>query len=788
MKYILSLLVIALSLSTHAQVVEVDNERDYQIAKASGVVPLMKSTNQSEKIRFEPGQLDLNKVKQRAAGSRGGDQEDCECIKQVDDTYSIAPFSEGSTPGSAPEYRSDDSHTPEIELPFTFCLYGAQYSSCWININGNITFNGGNSGFTANGFPDDILIMAAPFWADVDTRNEESGLVYYKVTDHYMIVYWDDVGYFSNQADKTNSFQLIISDGTDPIIPNGGNISFCYGDMQWTTGSANGGSGGFGGTAATVGVNKGDGFSYFQAGRFNVDNDTYDGPVGNDDGVDWLDNLIFAFDVCTAADSENLIPLSPLLTACNLVYLCAGNEITVTFLGPETNQVLNITWQLADPDAPFIFTLNPPQAGLSTLDISAPVDLPPGEYDITITASDNGIPAQQVTVFYTLVVVDTPGDIEILGPTSICSGEPAELSIFPGYTNIQWSDGSGGNSITVNNPGTYSVEAVLGGCETSGQITVGLSETAIPVIQGDNEICSTAQTTLSTVQDFVTYQWSNGSTESTTTAGVGSISITTTDINGCIGTGSFTINAIPNPSVLNSFLVCDSLETELSGNDVPGSWSVEPSEGLTILSVDQTDTEIIAQDFGEFELTYTHAECNTTDQLTVRFLPSPNLVLPNVVDVCFGEPLSIQPISGNYQYLDSFVWENDGSTELLYTFSTPAAFGDSLIFVSAENDCGAFRDSIRLQQILCNIIIPNVFSPNGDGVNNALSFGGIVQYSGNTLQVFNRWGALIFESENYQNNWIPTEDEVGDGVYYFVLGINKPGGIEYVTGEITITR
>jgi gliding motility-associated-like protein len=126
---------------------------------------------------------------------------------------------------------------------------------------------------------------------------------------------------------------------------------------------------------------------------------------------------------------------------------------------------------------------------------------------------------------------------------------------------------------------------------------------------------------------------------------------------------------------------------------------------------------------------------------------------------------------------------------LVYTFFTTRTFGDSLIFFNAENDCATIRDTIRVQQILCNIIIPNVITPNGDNQgNNVLSFGGITQYPGNTLQVFNRWGALIYESENYQNNWNPSENEVGDGVYYFVLGINRPGGMDYKTGELTIIR
>jgi hypothetical protein len=59
-------------------------------------------------------------------------------------------------------------------------------------------------------------------------------------------------------TDKLNDFQLILTDGSDPLLPNGNNIAFCYGDMQWTTGSASQCVGGFGGdifssSASTMG-------------------------------------------------------------------------------------------------------------------------------------------------------------------------------------------------------------------------------------------------------------------------------------------------------------------------------------------------------------------------------------------------------------------------------------------------------------------------------------------------------------------------------------------------------
>ena len=72
--------------------------------------------------------------------------------------------------------------------------------------------------------------------------------------------------------------------------------------MQWTTGDASGGSGGFGGAPATVGYNAGNAFNYEQVGRFDHEGVDYDGPFDANDGVSWLDGSCHIFN--SAADSD----------------------------------------------------------------------------------------------------------------------------------------------------------------------------------------------------------------------------------------------------------------------------------------------------------------------------------------------------------------------------------------------------------------------------------------------------------------------------------------------------
>jgi gliding motility-associated-like protein len=70
--------------------------------------------------------------------------------------------------------------------------------------------------------------------------------------------------------------------------------------------------------------------------------------------------------------------------------------------------------------------------------------------------------------------------------------------------------------------------------------------------------------------------------------------------------------------------------------------------------------------------------------------------------------------------------------------------------------------------------IPNVFTPNADGENDAFEIeGNAISTLGPTISVYNRWGELIHYEQDYENTWSPDEDEVSGGVYYLTLDINS---------------
>ena len=93
-----------------------------------------------------------------------------------------------------------------------------------------------------------------------------------------------------------------------------------------------------------------------------------------------------------------------------------------------------------------------------------------------------------------------------------------------------------------------------------------------------------------------------------------------------------------------------------------------------------------------------------------------------------------------------------------------------------------------------NLKVPNVFTPNNDGINDVFrpEGKGIADYS---LQVFNRWGILVFESTQYNNGWNGkvNNEPAPAGTYYFLLMANDASGqslvgAEVMEGEVTLIR
>ncbi|MEZ4774133.1 MAG: hypothetical protein R3D00_13195 [Bacteroidia bacterium] len=194
-----------------------------------------------------------------------------------------------------------DDCSESVDLGFPFNFFGRKYSQAWLNLNGNLTFGEEYLAFTPEPFCLGGPLMIAPFFGDVDL-SKGGELRYYADPDgHYFIATWISVGYFGcskQDCDLKNTFQVILMDSTigeihNQTLPSSATIVFTYGDMQWTTGTSSGGVEGFGGSAATVGSNLGDGKTCYDYGTFGREGYAYLGNSQTDacppNGVDHLD-------------------------------------------------------------------------------------------------------------------------------------------------------------------------------------------------------------------------------------------------------------------------------------------------------------------------------------------------------------------------------------------------------------------------------------------------------------------------------------------------------------------
>lgn len=86
------------------------------------------------------------------------------------------------------------------------------------------------------------------------------------------------------------------------------------------------------------------------------------------------------------------------------------------------------------------------------------------------------------------------------------------------------------------------------------------------------------------------------------------------------------------------------------------------------------------------------------------------------------------------------------------------------------------------------VFVPNVLTPNGDGFNDTWLIKNIQLFPKNSVKIVNRWGDVVFETNDYQNNWDGNYSggNLPAGTYYYILEVGGQWGI--LKGDVTIIR
>ena len=137
---------------------------------------------------------------------------------------------------------------------------------------------------------------------------------------------------------------------------------------------------------------------------------------------------------------------------------------------------------------------------------------------------------------------------------------------------------------------------------------------------------------------------------------------------------------------------------------------------------------------------------------------------------------------------------NSPSSNLVYTWSfNGTTFNTNYINIDSEGivsliitdsaGCTA-SDEILIIDGMCNINIPNVFTPNGDGLNEVFIISGLSGFQERKLTIYDRWGQEIYNNDDYKNDW--DGGNLSNGIFSFLYTLELISNNHSITKSGTI--
>ncbi len=334
------------------------------------------------------------------------------------------------------------------------------------------------------------------------------------------------------------------------------------------------------------------------------------------------------------------------------------------------------------------------------------------------------------------------------------------------------------NSPTVNLPlttaGTLTVQLVLHyTCpDTTTTFVVVVPPPVIP-FSTDTTLCQGTELSAET-PDAIHYLWSTGDTTASIvidTTGIYSVSVTNL---GCtVSLNNINVELYPQSSVNlgNDSILC-ALATLLLNAEQP--------HPATYLWQDlSTNTTYLVDSEGDYWVIVTDECLQVSDTIYLGYLYPFEVDLGNDTTLCEGQHLLLSAETPYCTYL----WQ-DGSTESTYLVRYAGVYQ-----VLVSNLCFDETAEIEVFYQRCEqeLYIPSSFTPNSDGLNDL--FKPIFAYPDKieeyTIYIYNRWGNLLFTSQNPEQGW--TGEGCMNGVYTYVIFYKTEGkGGKVVNGTVTI--
>ncbi len=371
---------------------------------------------------------------------------------------------------------------------------------------------------------------------------------------------------------------------------------------------------------------------------------------------------------------------------------------------------------------------------------------------------------------------------ELGNDTLLCEGESLTLNAeVPGAT-YSWNNGSTGSTITVTEEGNYNLITLINGCDFSDEINVQYGLIPDDLLGEDQILCDGEEINFNLDIRDANYQWIDGSASGLYTINSPGTFGVRINVDRCIGGDTINVSYNPLPifSLGNDTLLCEGDQITLTVNAEADLIQWQDGTGANTLSVSSA---------GTYRALATLNDCPFTDEINVDYQASRSFSLGPDTTIC-DEQSYILSVN---QRADRITWQ-DGSSAQNFTVQEAATY-----FVEVVDGACIFTDTIVVNTRDCfrfRAYKPTAFSPNNDGFNDVFQIGlpPTVQIAAFEMEVYNRWGAKVYQSTDYEKGWngLLNGEVLPGGVYLYNIRIEYTddfkSDVRVISGDVLLLR
>ncbi|MBT4931186.1 MAG: T9SS type B sorting domain-containing protein [Flavobacteriales bacterium] len=451
---------------------------------------------------------------------------------------------------------------------------------------------------------------------------------------------------------------------------------------------------------------------------------------------------------------------------------CFGDS---TFFELDTIGVDSVFWNFDDPGS----------GSENTSDDFFPTHLytDTGAYSVMLIAYSDTL----VDTVYRNVFIYPRQTLELGPDTILCFGDTYYLDVSQPYASYRWSDSSTADTFAIWTDSTVYV-TVYGVCDTLiDSISVEFDSIIFFELGPDTTFCEGNSLILDANITVTADAWWNtgDSIDSITVFQSGFYELNA--INTC-GPFRDTINVEVIPIVRVQLLPDDTINC--FDNEIV---LVRPqNDSITFMWSDSSDSKTYKVDTTELVWLMAFNECGSwQDTMNIIFNGEIQTELGEDTTICDED--SVLLVTNDS--LATFIWNTGDLTDTLWS---DVGLDFNYIVTVTLRDCQAIEqrriipDPDSCPPIDCELQISNVFTPDGDGINDQFKLISDCEVYRYNLYIYNRWGQLVFSSVNDSFGWdgFINGEKASRGVYYYVVEYQDPSdidaGMKLYKGHLTL--